>query len=133
MKNRYPEIPPDLLYCKPIKANSANELTKAVIKFIRLSGGQAERVSVTGRIINKRKTYVDVLGHRKQKSSIKYIPSAMTKGSATILGKSIKIEIKWGNDRQSPTQAEIEKAGGIYFIIHTFDQFYAWHTSTFLQ
>ena len=31
MKNRYPEIPPDLLYCKPIKANSANEQPKPVI------------------------------------------------------------------------------------------------------
>ena len=41
MKNRYPEILPDLLSFKPFKADSANELTKAVIKFIRLSGGQA--------------------------------------------------------------------------------------------
>ena len=65
MKNRYPEIPLDLLRYKTIKANSANELTKAVIKFIRLSGGQAERVSVTGRIINKRTTYIDILGHHK--------------------------------------------------------------------
>jgi len=36
MKNRYPEILPDLLPFKQIKANSANELTKAVIRFIRL-------------------------------------------------------------------------------------------------
>ncbi len=110
MKNRYPEILPDLLSFKPIKANSANELTKAVIKFIRLSGGQAERISVTGRTINTRKTYTDILGHHKQIGSVKYIPSAMTKGSAdisaTIQGKSIKIEIKYGKDRQSPAQAK---------------------------
>jgi len=41
MKNRYPEIPPDLLPFKPIKADSAIERIKAVIRFIRLSGGQA--------------------------------------------------------------------------------------------
>ena len=54
----------------------------------------------------------------------------MTKGSAdisaTIHGKSVKIEIKWGHDRQSQAkakyQSEIEKAGGIYLIVHTFDQ-----------
>ena len=65
----------------------------------------------------------------------------MTKGSAdisaTIQGKSVKIEIKWGNDRQSPAQvkyqSEIEKAGGIYVIVHTYDQFYGWYTATFLQ
>jgi len=58
----------------------------------------------------------------------------MTKGSAdisaTIQGKSTKIEIKWRNDRQNPVQAnyqsEIEKAGGIYLLIHSFNQFYVW-------
>ncbi len=138
-QRRYPGIPPELLYCKPIKANSANELTNAVIKFIRLTGGQAERISVTGRVINSRRTYTDILGHRKQIGSVKYIPSAMTKGSAdisaTIQGKSVKIEIKWGHDRQSLAQAryqsEIEKAGGIYLIVHTFDEFYDWYRTTF--
>ena len=84
MKNRYPEIPPDLLPFKPFKANSANELTKSVIKFIRLTGGQAERVSVTGRTINTRKAYTDILVNHKQIGSIKYIPSAMTKVSIDI-------------------------------------------------
>ena len=63
----------------------------------------------------------------------------MTKGSAdisaTIQGKSVKIEIKWGNDRQSPAQAkyqaEIVQAGGIYLIVHTFDQFYDWYKTLF--
>jgi len=52
------------IWFKPMKDNSANELTKAVIRFIRLSGGQAERISVTGRTISTQKTYTDVLGHR---------------------------------------------------------------------
>ena len=137
--HRYPNTPQEYITFKPMKANSANELTKAVIKFIRLSGGQAERISVTGRTINTRKTYTDILGHRKTIGPVKYIPSAMTKGSAdisaTIQGKSIKIEIKWGKDRQSPAQAnyqaEIEKAGGIYLIVHTFDQFYDWYKTLF--
>ena len=136
---RHPELPQEYIWFKPMKDNSANELTKAVIKFIRLSGGQAERISVTGRTINTRKTYTDILGHRKTIGSVKYIPSAMTKGSAdisaTIQGKSIKIEIKWGKDRQSPAQAkyqaEVEKAGGIYLIVHTFDQFYDWYKTMF--
>ena len=140
LRNKYPDIPPEYLHCKPIKVNSANELTKAVIKFIRLTGGQAERISVTGRTIDTRKTYTDILGHRKTIGSIKYIPSAMTKGSAdisaTIQGKSVKIEIKWGKDRQSSVQAayqtEVEKAGGIYILVSTFDQFYEMYIATFL-
>ena len=61
---RYPDLPQEYITFTPMKANSANELTKAVIKFIRISGGQAERISVTGRTINTRKTYTDLLGHR---------------------------------------------------------------------
>lgn len=136
---RYPDLPQEYITFTPMKANSANKLTKAVIKFIRLSGGQAERISVTGRTINTRKTYTDILGHRKTIGSVKYIPSAMTKGSAdisaTIQGKSVKIEIKWGKDHQSLAQAkyqaEVEKAGGIYLIVHTFDQFYQWYITLF--
>ena len=26
LRNKYPDIPPEYLHCKPIKANSANEL-----------------------------------------------------------------------------------------------------------
>jgi len=70
MKNQYPEILPDLLPYKTIKVNSANELTKAVIKFIRLTGSQAERISITDRTINTRKTYIDILGHHKQIASV---------------------------------------------------------------
>jgi len=91
MKNRYPEISPDLLPFKPIKANSANELTKAVIKFIRLTGGQAERISITGRKINTRKTFTNTLGHHKQIGTIKYIPSVMTKDPPTSPPQSRQI------------------------------------------
>jgi hypothetical protein len=41
------------------------------------------------------------------------------------------IEVKWGEDRQSEAQkmyqARIEKAGGIYLIIHKFEEFYEWY------
>jgi len=96
---------------------------------------------MTGRTINNRTSYFDILGQHRKIGSVKSIPSAMTKGSidisATIQGKSVKIKIKWGNDRQSPIlqkyQSENEKAGGIYLIIQTFDKFYDWDTATFLQ
>jgi hypothetical protein len=55
--------------------------------------------------------------------------------SATIKGRSVKIEIKIGSDRQSEAQRNyqhiIEKAGGIYFIAKDFAQFYSWYLKTF--
>jgi hypothetical protein len=139
MVRRYPEIPERLLPNKPIKATKANELTRAVIKFIQLKGGQAERISVTGRRVDMRKTYTDVLGQQRQIGSVRWIKSSMQKGSAdisaTIAGQSVKIEIKVGRDRIRPEQEiyqqQVEKAGGIYLMIHTFDEFYQWYTSKY--
>ena len=139
MVRRYPEIPERLLPNKPIKATKANDLTKAVIKFIQLSGGQAERISVTGRRVDLRRTFTDVLGNQRQIGSVRWIKSSMQKGSAdisaTIAGQSIKIEIKVGRDHIHPEQViykqQVEKAGGIYLLIHTFDEFYQWYTSKF--
>ena len=139
MVRRYPKVPERLLPNKPIKATKANDLTKAVIKFIQLSGGQSERISVTGRRVDMRKTYTDVLGQQRQIGSVRWIKSSMQKGSAdisaTIAGRSVKIEIKVGRDRIRPEQEiyklQVEKAGGIYLLIHTFDQFYEWYKSKY--
>lgn len=47
----------------------------------------------------------------------------------------MKIEIKHGKDRQSEAQkryqADIEMAGGIYYIAKTFDEFYQWYKQRF--
>jgi F0F1-type ATP synthase alpha subunit len=109
---------------------TANGLTKCVIDYINFSGGQAERISNTGRYIDESRIVTDVLGNRKKIGSGKYIKGTGTNGtadiSATFKGKSIKIEIKM-KDKQSEAQKEyqqaIERAGGIYFICHNFDEF----------
>jgi hypothetical protein len=55
--------------------------------------------------------------------------------SATIRGRSVKIEVKIGRDRQSDAQkryqASIEAAGGIYYIARNIDDFMQWYNQTF--
>ena len=110
--------------------DTANSLTKSVMRHIELIGGQAERISNTGRYIDESRIVTDVLGNRKKIGTGKYIKGTGTNGtadiSATFKGKSIKIEIKM-KDKQSEAQKEyqqaIERAGGIYFICHTFDEY----------
>ena len=139
MRFRYPLIRPELLPPPKYSDKTANGLTKCVIAWIRYSGGQAERINVTGRQIDQRKTVTDCLGHQRQIGSLKYIPTSGTRGSAdisaTIHGRSVKIEIKIGRDKQRPAQMEyqrsVEAAGGIYFIASTFQQFYNWYQKTF--
>jgi hypothetical protein len=65
----------------------------------------------------------------------KWTKSTSTAGSsdisATIKGRSVKIEIKYGKDTQSDAQRRyqesIEKAGGTYLIVKNFDEFVTWY------
>lgn len=136
-REKYPDQP--YLLKPKFTDKSANGLTKAIIAFLRLQGHQAERISNTGRVIDGRKTYTDVLGHRRTIGSVQWIPSSGTRGtadiSATIAGKSIKIEVKHGRDKQSEAQrryqADVERSGGIYYIARDFESFYKWFNENF--
>ncbi len=109
---------------------TANGLTQLVIRYIKFIGGQAERISTTGRPIDGTKVFQDAIGRTRMIGSVTWIPGSGRKGSAdisaTIAGRSVKIEVKIGRDRQSDNQkeyqAEIEQAGGIYLIATSFEQ-----------
>lgn len=124
---------------KKYSDKTANELTKSIIAYIQLMGGQAERISTTGRVIDNRKNYTDVVGFKRTKGTTKWIPGTTTKGSAdisaTIQGRSVKIEVKIGKDKQSDAQlkyqAEIEKSGGIYYVARNFEDFFKWYNEAF--
>ncbi len=122
---------PDYVPKTTFTDKTANGLTKCIVSWLNLNGWQAERISTTGRYIDNSKIVTDVLGNRKKIGSGKYIKGSGTNGSAdisaTIKGRSIKIEVKIGKDKQSDAQKKyqemIEKAGGVYFIATDFDEF----------
>ena len=128
---KYPTIPEHARPQPKYTEKTANGLTKMIIDFLLFTGQQAERVSVTGRQIDKTKTFQDAIGRTRKIGSTKWIPSTMTPGSAdisaTINGRSVKIEVKIGRDKQRESQKQyqqqIERAGGIYWIVKTFDDF----------
>jgi hypothetical protein len=130
----HPNLPDYARIIKIPTDSSANGLTKLVIKWIELHGGQAERINTMGRMVDKRKIVTDVLGRKGMIGSMSYIPTTGTRGSAdvsaTVQGRSIKLEIKIGKDRQSDAQkayeASVTKAGGIYLIVRSMDEFIEW-------
>lgn len=117
---KYPNFP------YPVKStfrdDTANGLTKCIITYLQLKGWQAERINSTGRNYKG-----------------KWIYGTGTNGtadiSATIKGKSVKIEVKIGKDRQSEAQKDyqqmIERAGGVYFIAKDFTEFAEWYNLNF--
>lgn len=138
-KKRYPNTPPHYLAPRKFEDKTANGLTKCVIEFVRLNGGQAERISNTGRRIDTQITFCDIIGCKRTIGGTHWINGTGTNGtsdiSSTILGRSVKIEIKIGADRQSEAQKlyqkSIEQAGGIYFVASSFEQFLNWYNLTF--
>jgi hypothetical protein len=132
-KEEYPSVPDYALPSVKYTDKTANGLTKCVIDWCILNGHFAERTSNEGRVIDGRKTYTDAVGFKRTIGTVKRINSSGTIGTsdvkAVINGRMVAIEIKIGKDRQSEAQkqyqAKIEKAGGIYWIVKSFDEFYS--------
>jgi hypothetical protein len=122
-------------------------LTKCIIDWITFKGGQAERINTMGRRVDNTKTVKDVLGFTRVVGSVSWQKGTGTKGSADIsatipmvvnnmkVGVSVKIEVKYGKDRQSEDQKKYEhsinEAGGIYVIARNIDDFIQWYDETF--
>lgn len=126
-RSKYPNMPLHTMPQPKVQENSANALTRATIEFLRAEGWQAERINTTGRYIQGQ-VVENVLGGKQQLPG-KWIKGSGTRGSsdisATVHGRSVKIEVKYGRDRQSEDQkkyqAAIEQAGGQYWIVRDLD------------
>lgn len=133
-RQQHPTIPSHAIPRTKFSDRTANGLGKCLRTYSILEKFQCERISTEGRVIDSRKTVQDCIGRRKVIGSLKRIPTSGIKGSAdyslTINGRSVKVEIKIGKDRQSPAQKEyqrqVEAAGGIYLLISSFQEFYDW-------
>ena len=123
----HPNYPPDYIPKTMYKDSTANGLTRAICDYINYHGYQAERINTMGTAREKKTTAGKVIG-------VTWTKGTSTAGSAdisaTIKGRSVKIEVKI-KDRQSEAQKRyqehIEKAGGIYKIFRDFDSFVEWY------
>ena len=86
---------------KKYNDNTSNKLTECIIDFIQIvKGQQAERFHSSGIPFIDPKT-----GNQKFAKPITTTGTADI--HATIKGKSVKIEVKIGNDKQSPAHKRI--------------------------
>jgi hypothetical protein len=124
---RHPSFPEAYFVKKKWDDKTANGLTKAITSFIQFNGFQAERINTMGVARENKRTDGKVIG-------VTWTKGTTTAGSAdisaTIRGRSVKIEVKIGKDRQSEAQKRyqesIERAGGVYMIARDFDSFVEW-------
>lgn len=121
--------------------DTANGLTRCIIGYLHHKGWQAERINTTGIPVDTRHEVKDIIGHRRTIGGVTWRPGGSTVGSAdisaTIKGRSVKIEVKIGRDRQSEAQrqyqAAVEAAGGVYYIARNFTDFWRWYQWNFGQ
>ena len=143
LKIRYPSVPEHAIPPPKYADGTANGLTKCVIDFILLNGYQAERINSMGRQVDNTKTSTDVLGRIRTIGSIGWIKGTGKNGtadiSATIKGRSVKIEVKckatkdnYQSAEQKAYQLQIERAGGVYVIARDFRSFRGWYNN-FIQ
>lgn len=134
----YPSIPEHAIAKSKFSDSSANGLTKCIVSFLNFSGHFAERINTMG-VYRAAKKVKDVDGITRTVGKGTYTKSTSTNGSsdisATISGRSVKIEVKYGKDRMSEAQKEYAArtaaAGGIYYVARDFDSFIEWYDLIF--
>ena len=138
LKEKYLFVPEYALARTKWSDKNTNELTKSVLRFIKYSGYQAERINTMG-VFRPAPKIIDVVGRSRTLGSGKWTKGTGTRGSsdisATIKGRSVKIEVKFGKDKQSDHQKSyqesIEKAGGVYIIAKNMTDFVDWYDKFF--
>lgn len=131
-----------LVYFSP-QYTDKNEkgLVKCITDFLKFTGNQGERINNKGTRIDERQVVENCIGQMKTIGSIKWNYSQQERGTADVsatikkkfgnqvIGVSVKIEIKIGKDTQKKAQKEyqlkVERAGGEYWIVKSFDDFYS--------
>lgn len=112
----------------PYSDKTVNGLTRCIIDWINYNGGDAMRINTTGTM-------------RKVNGRMQWTHSGMRRGTADIhaiiQGKAVSIEIKIGRDRMSEHQHKererIERAGGMYFVARSMNEFLTWYNQNFEQ
>lgn len=128
--HNHPNVDPKYIAPRVYSDRTANNLTRAIIDYLRLSNCQAERINCTGRYVDNTVIVTDVLDRKRRIGTATWLPTSGSKGtadiSATIRGLSVKIEVKMKDkqsDDQRKYQAEVERAGGRYWLCHSFEEF----------
>lgn len=136
-ENKSPSIPPNYIQGTKFAEKNANNVEKAIEKFASIVGFLAERTKVQGRKMGA--TYKDTAMGRLTVSKEKFVTSTGRKGSSdmklVIQGQYIACEIKFGRDTQKVDQkkyqADVERNGGVYIIVKTFEDFLIWYVGRY--
>lgn len=128
-RKRYPSAPAHAIGRTSYTDKTANGLTKAIKVFCDLEGIMCTRTGSEGRF-RPGKSVVDVIGRTRVMKGTWLPGNNVGQGDLQIVlkGKIYSIEVKIGKDRQSAVQKEfqekLERSGGVYVIVKSWDDFW---------
>lgn len=118
----YKNIPGHAIPKTKFNDTTTNGLTMCVMKWLTLKGHYCSRIQSQGQFQPK-------LGIWTRSTVKRGIGDLIS----VINGKTVMIEIKVGNDKQSQyqknTQIEVEQSGGTYLIARDFESFFQWYVN----
>jgi hypothetical protein len=115
---QHPTMPIKAVVKEKFTDKDTNSLTRCIMAFMKLKNHYIVRINTQGQVRGNIRTY-----------------STTQKGTSDLHGIinsiHISIELKMKGDTQSKdqeeTQRQVEKAGGIYLLIRSFEQFYKFY------
>lgn len=139
-KRKFPSVPDYARQVNTFDTMKPEKREKKRIEaFLLATGNYGSIIENRGQRKDNRKVVTDVLGGQKVIGSVEYIGSGMRKGladvKAIINGTPIDFELKRnyskGKDRMSSHQLQelerINRAGGKYVIVSSFEDFHRWY------
>jgi len=133
----YPAVAKDhSLQPKFPRETTANGLTMLILKWLKYAGHYANRISTQGQARVQQIPRFNIHSEKVQHfEKVSWTKSHTKRGTpditGIIYGKAIWIEVKVGKDRMSEAQveqqADIERAGGLYFVARDMQSFVDWY------
>lgn len=127
--NDRPNVPAHAIPRTVFSDRTANELTKAILAFCKLLDIMASRTGSEGKY-REGSNVVDVVGRTRVLKGMWLPGDNKGQGDVQIIlkGRVYSVEVKIGKDKQSEVQkefqAKMEKAGGVYVVVKTWEEFY---------
>lgn len=146
-KEQYPTCHKDGMYSFELPTGKPSaKLTKMVKNFLEWNGHEANRIDTKGTAVIDKKAkpkFSLVSGKIEHSTKVNFMPTNTKTGTEDIAARLVHhkhpfgvpwaIEIKAGNDRQSPEQIkrehELKSKGLWYDVVKTFDGFYELYLS----
>lgn len=128
---KYPNMPDHALPSSRYRDNTANALTKAILRFLEIKGHMCWRQSSEGRY-RPGQQVTDVIGRVRHMKGI-WLPGQNNGAAdvcAIINGRFTAIEVKvkdMQSEDQKHYQHQVEDSGGAYLICRSFADFHEWY------